>query len=151
LEIYIPPGPRLGDIVIELVGVSKGYGERLLIDDLSCSIPPGSIVGVIGPNGAGKTTLLRLVTGQEQPDEGKIRMGETVELAYVDQPRDTLDWEKSVWEEISGGEETLDPGRAAQQLTRLCFQLQLPRLRPAEEGGDRSRAASATACIWRRC
>ncbi len=107
LEIYIPPGPRLGDIVIQLEKVSKAYGERLLIDDLSASIPPGSIVGVIGPNGAGKTTLLRMITGQEKPDGGKITVGETVELAYVDQSRDTLDGEKSVWEEISGGEETL--------------------------------------------
>jgi ATPase subunit of ABC transporter with duplicated ATPase domains len=107
LEIYIPPGPRLGDIVIQLDKVSKAYGERLLIEDLTVSIPPGSIVGVIGPNGAGKTTLLRMITAQEKPDEGKIRLGETVELAYVDQSRDTLDGEKSVWEEISGGEETL--------------------------------------------
>ncbi len=107
LEIYIPPGPRLGDIVIQLDNVSKAYGERLLIDDLSVSFPPGSIVGVIGPNGAGKTTMLRMITGQEKPDAGTIRVGDTVELAYVDQSRDTLDGEKSVWEEISGGEETL--------------------------------------------
>jgi len=107
LEIYIPPGPRLGDIVIQLDRVSKAYGERLLIDDLTVSIPPGSIVGVIGPNGAGKTTMLRMITGQEKPDTGSIRVGDTVELAYVDQSRDTLDGEKSVWEEISGGEETL--------------------------------------------
>ena len=107
LEIYIPPGPRLGDIVIQLDKVSKAYGERLLIDDLSVSFPPGSIVGVIGPNGAGKTTLLRMITGQEKPDAGTIRVGKTVELAYVDQSRDTLDGEKSVWEEISGEEETL--------------------------------------------
>jgi len=109
-EIYIPPGPRLGDIVIEFKGVSKGYDERLLIDDLNLSIPPGSVVGVIGPNGAGKTTLLRLVTGQERPDAGNIRIGETVKLAYVDQSRVTLDNEKTVWEEISGGEEILALG-----------------------------------------
>ena len=109
-EIYIPPGPRLGDIVIQFEGVSKGYGERLLLDDLTLSIPPGSIVGVIGPNGAGKTTLLRLVTDQEKPDEGTVRLGETVNLAYVDQSRDTLDGDKTVWEEISGGEEQLDLG-----------------------------------------
>jgi len=109
-EIYIPPGPRLGDIAIQLEGVSKGYGDRLLIDDLTLSIPPGSIVGIIGPNGAGKTTLLRLITKQEQPDAGSIRLGDTVELAYVDQSRDTLDGEKTVWEEISGGEEQLDLG-----------------------------------------
>lgn len=110
LEIYIPPGPRLGDIVIELKDVSKAYGERLLIDGLSLSIPPGSIVGMIGPNGAGKTTLLRMITGQEQPDSGSIRVGETVKLAYVDQSRETLDGEKTVWEEISGGQEQLDLG-----------------------------------------
>jgi len=109
-EIYIPPGPRLGDIVIQFEGVSKGYNERLLVDNLTLSLPPGSIVGVIGPNGAGKTTLLRLVTGQEKPDAGKVRLGETVKLAYVDQSRDTLDGEKTVWEEISGGEEQLDLG-----------------------------------------
>ena len=107
LEIYIPPGPRLGKRVIELNGVTKAYGDKLLIDDLSLSFPPGSIVGVIGPNGAGKTTLLRLITGQEQADRGYISMGETVQLAYVDQARDTLDNDKTVWEEISAGEENL--------------------------------------------
>jgi sulfate-transporting ATPase len=107
LEIYIPSGPRLGNRVIELSGVSKAYGDKLLIDNLDLSIPPGSIVGVIGPNGAGKTTMLRLITGQEQPDRGKIAIGETVQLAYVDQARDMLDNDKTVWEEISGGEENL--------------------------------------------
>ncbi len=110
LEIYIPPGPRLGDIVIELEQVSKAYADRLLLDKLDLSIPPGSIVGVIGPNGAGKTTLLRLITGQEAPDAGRVRIGETVKLAYVDQSRDTLDSEKSVWEEISAGQDQLDLG-----------------------------------------
>ncbi len=110
LEIYIPPGPRLGDIVVELKGVSKGYSERLLIDNLDLSIPPGSIVGVIGPNGAGKTTLLRLITGQEQPDAGTVDIGQTVKWAYVDQSRSTLEGEKTVWEEISGGEEILSLG-----------------------------------------
>jgi sulfate-transporting ATPase len=110
LEIYIPPGPRLGDVVIQLERVSKGYGHRLLMEGLNLSISPGSIVGVIGPNGAGKTTLLRIVTGQEKPDAGSIRIGETVRLAYVDQSRQTLDAEKTVWEEISGGEEQLDLG-----------------------------------------
>jgi energy-dependent translational throttle protein EttA len=116
LEIYIPPGPRLGDIVIELEGVSKGYsspdgtgGERLLLDGFSAKIPPGSIVGVIGPNGAGKTTLLRMIVGQEQPDRGSIRIGETVKWAYADQTR-SLDPEKTVWEEITGGAETLTLG-----------------------------------------
>ena len=107
LEIYIPPGPRLGKRVIELNGITKAYGDKLLIDGLSLSIPPGSIVGVIGPNGAGKTTLLRLITGQEQPDRGFISLGDTVQLAYVDQARDTLDNDKTVWEELSAGEENL--------------------------------------------
>jgi ATP-binding cassette ChvD family protein len=109
LEIYIPPGPRLGDIVIELEGVSKGYGDRLLLEDFSAKIPPGSIVGVIGPNGAGKTTLLKMITGQESPDRGTIRIGETVKWAYADQTR-TLDPEKTVWELITGGAETLTLG-----------------------------------------
>jgi ATP-binding cassette ChvD family protein len=107
LEIYIPPGPRLGNRVIELMDVTKGYGGYILIDDLNLSLPPGSIVGVIGPNGAGKTTLLKLITGQEKPDSGKISIGETVQLACVDQARDTLANDKTVWEEISAGEETL--------------------------------------------
>jgi sulfate-transporting ATPase len=109
LEIYIPPGPRLGDIVIEIENISKGYGEKLLLEDFSTSIPPGSIVGVIGPNGAGKSTLLKMISGQEKPDSGNVRIGETVKLAYADQSR-TLDPEKSVWEEISGGAETLTLG-----------------------------------------
>jgi sulfate-transporting ATPase len=109
-EIYIPPGPRLGDIVIELKGVSKAYGDRLLIDDLSLSVPPGSILGVIGPNGAGKTTLLKLITSQEKPASGSIRLGETVKLAYVDQSRETLNPENSVWQELSNGEDTLTLG-----------------------------------------
>ncbi|MGE5122914.1 MAG: energy-dependent translational throttle protein EttA [Acidobacteriaceae bacterium] len=110
LEIYIPAGPRLGNRVIELDHVSKAFGDKLLMDDLSLSIPPGSIVGVIGPNGAGKTTLLRLITGQELPDKGTISIGETVQLAYVDQARDTLNGENTIWEEISAGEETLTLG-----------------------------------------
>jgi ATP-binding cassette ChvD family protein len=110
LEIYIPPGPRLGDVVVQFDRLSKAYGDRLLIDNLSLSIPPGSIVGVIGPNGAGKTTLLRMITAQEHPDAGSIRIGETVKLAYVDQSRDTLDGEKTVWEEISAGQEQLELG-----------------------------------------
>jgi sulfate-transporting ATPase len=109
LEIYIPPGPRLGAIVIEADGVSKGYGDRLLVEGLTFKLPPGGIVGVIGPNGAGKTTLFRMITEQEQPDAGAIRVGETVQLGYVDQSR-TLDPEKSIWEEISGGSETVKLG-----------------------------------------
>ena len=110
LEIYIPPGPRLGDFVIECENMSKGYDERLLIDNLTLSIPPGSIVGVIGPNGAGKTTLIKLVTSAERPDRGSVKIGETAQLTYVDQSRATLDGTKTVWEEISGGEEMLTLG-----------------------------------------
>jgi ATP-binding cassette ChvD family protein len=110
LEIYIPPGPRLGDIVIRTDGVTKAFGDRLLIEDLTLDVPPGSLVGVIGPNGAGKTTLLRLLTGLEKPDRGSIRLGDTVKLAYVEQLRDSLDGEKSVWGEISGGQETITLG-----------------------------------------
>jgi ATP-binding cassette ChvD family protein len=102
-EIYIPPGPRLGELVVEVKALSKGFGERLLIDSLSFQLPPGGIVGIIGPNGAGKTTLFRMLTGAEQPDAGQIRIGPTVKLAYVDQSRQTLDDRKTVWEEISGG------------------------------------------------
>ncbi|MBT8143706.1 MAG: energy-dependent translational throttle protein EttA [Gammaproteobacteria bacterium] len=102
-EIYIPPGPRLGDLVIEANGVRKSFGDRLLIDDLSFNLPPGGIVGVIGPNGAGKTTLFRMITGEEQPDAGELRLGESVELAYVHQTRNALDDSKTVWEEISDG------------------------------------------------
>jgi len=110
LEIYIPPGPRLGDRVIEFKGVTKAYGDHLLIDNLNLSIPAGGIVGVIGPNGAGKTTLLRLITGQEKPDSGDIIIGETVKLTYVDQLHENLDPEKTVWEEITGGEEIITLG-----------------------------------------
>jgi energy-dependent translational throttle protein EttA len=110
LEIYIPPGPRLGNRVIEMKGISKAYGEKLLMDNINLSIPPGSIVGVIGPNGAGKTTLLRLITQQEYPDTGEVHIGETVKLAYLDQARDALHNNKSVWEEISVGEDTLSLG-----------------------------------------
>lgn len=109
LEIYIPPGPRLGDLVIELQGVNKGYGDRTLIDNLSASIPPGSIVGVIGPNGVGKSTLLKMIAGQEKPDQGTIRLGQTVELAYADQFQ-ALDESKTVWEEISEGADFLNLG-----------------------------------------
>ncbi|HEX8146348.1 MAG TPA: energy-dependent translational throttle protein EttA [Pyrinomonadaceae bacterium] len=109
LEIYIPPGPRLGSVVIEAEGVAKAYGDRLLVEGMTFKLPPGGIVGVIGPNGAGKTTLFRMVTGEEQPDAGTIRVGETVQLGYVDQSR-TLDPEKSIWEEISGGSDTIKLG-----------------------------------------
>jgi ATP-binding cassette ChvD family protein len=103
LEIYIPPGPRLGDIVIQAEHVSKAFGDRLLMDDLTFSLPPGGIVGIIGPNGAGKTTLFRMITKQEEPDSGSFRTGETVKLAYVDQSRDALAPDKTIWEEITDG------------------------------------------------
>jgi len=110
-EIYIPPGQRLGDLVIEANHVRKGFDDRLLIDDLSFKLPPGGIVGIIGPNGAGKSTLFRMLVGQEQPDDGEIRVGDTVELAYVDQTRDHLDGSKTVWEEISGGHDIIQIGK----------------------------------------
>jgi ATP-binding cassette ChvD family protein len=110
-EIYIPPGPRLGDIVVEARGVRKGYGEQLLMENMDFTLPRGGIVGVIGPNGAGKTTLFRMITGQEQPDAGTLRIGETVQVGYVDQSRDALDADKSVWEEISGGHDEVLLGK----------------------------------------
>ena len=106
-EIYIPPGPRLGDVVIDVKNLSKGYGDKLLIDKLSFSLPPGGIVGIIGPNGAGKTTLFRMLTSAEKADSGEIKLGGTVKLAYVDQSRQTLDDKKSVWAEISGGQDII--------------------------------------------
>jgi energy-dependent translational throttle protein EttA len=110
-EITIPPGPRLGNVVIEAEGLRKGYGNNLLIDDLNFRLPPGGIVGVIGPNGAGKTTLFRMIIGQEEPDAGSLRVGDTVKLGYVDQSRDSLNADKSVWQEISGGEDTIYLGK----------------------------------------
>jgi ATP-binding cassette ChvD family protein len=110
VQIHIPAGPRLGGQVIEAEGLRKGFGDRLLIDDLSFSLPPAGIVGVIGPNGAGKTTLFRMITGAEKPDTGELRLGDSVELAYVDQSRDALDAEKTVWEEISDGHEEIAVG-----------------------------------------
>ncbi|WP_436638106.1 energy-dependent translational throttle protein EttA [Microbaculum sp. FT89] len=110
-QIVIPPGPRLGDVVINVEHLTKGYGDRLLIDDLSFNLPPGGIVGVIGPNGAGKSTLFRMITEQETPDSGEIALGDTVKLGYVDQSRDALDPNKTVWEEISGGSEVLELGK----------------------------------------
>ena len=110
LELFIPPGPRLGGVVVEAQGVAKGYGDRLLYDNLTFNLPPGGIVGVIGPNGAGKTTLFRLITGSEQPDAGSFKIGETVKLAYADQERG-LDPEKTLWEEITGGQEQIQLGK----------------------------------------
>ena len=109
-DLYIPPGPRLGDLVIEAVGLGKGFGDRLLMDDLNFDLPKGGIVGIIGPNGAGKTTLFRMLVGREQPDAGELRIGDTVQLAYVDQSRDTLAGDKTVWEEISDGQDLIGIG-----------------------------------------
>lgn len=114
-QIVIPTPPRLGDLVIEAKGISKGFGDHLLIEDLSFKLPPGGIVGVIGPNGAGKTTLFKMITGQEQPDNGEFSVGDTVKLGYVDQSRDSLDGKKSVWEEISGGTDIIKLGKVEMQ------------------------------------
>jgi energy-dependent translational throttle protein EttA len=110
LEIYIPPGPRLGELVVQAEGVSKGYGDRLLFEDMSFLLPPGGIVGVIGPNGAGKSTLFEMIIGRQTPDAGSIRVGDTVRLAYVDQNRDSLDPQKTIWEVVSGGRDVIDLG-----------------------------------------
>ncbi len=114
-EIVIPPGPRLGGVVIEAENLSKGFGNQVLIDELNFKLPPGGIVGVIGPNGAGKTTLFRMIVGQESPDRGSLRVGDTVKLGYVDQSRDSLDPNKTVWQEVSGGEEVIYLGKRAVQ------------------------------------
>jgi len=110
-EIYIPPGPRLGDVVIEADNISKAFGERLLINNLSFKLPPGGIVGIIGPNGAGKTTLFRMMAGLEQPDSGTMALGQTVQIAYVDQLRDDMDARKTVWEEVSDGLDVITVGK----------------------------------------
>ncbi len=119
-QIVIPPGPRLGNLVIEATDISKGFGDRLLFENLNFLLPPGGIVGVIGPNGAGKTTLFRMITGQEQPDSGTLRIGETVVLGYVDQSRETLDASKTVWEEISDGENEILIGKHKMQSRAYC-------------------------------
>ena len=128
-QIVIPTGERLGQVVIEAEGLNKGYGDTLLIDDLSFKLPPGGIVGVIGPNGAGKTTLFRMLTGQEKPDGGEIRIGDTVKLSYVDQSRDTLDPNKTVWEEISGGNDIIKLGKHEVNSRAYCSSF-------AFKGGD---------------
>ncbi|MBB3452367.1 ATP-binding cassette ChvD family protein [Rhizobium sp. BK313] len=119
-QIIIPVGERLGQVVIEMEGITKGYSDRVLIEDLSLKLPPGGIVGVIGPNGAGKTTLFRMITGQETPDSGSIRIGDTVHLGYVDQSRDALDGNKTVWEEISGGAEVIKLGKYEMNSRAYC-------------------------------
>jgi len=143
-EIYIPPGERLGDLVIAVAGLRKGYGERLLIDKLDFNLPRGGIVGIIGPNGAGKTTLFRMLTGAEQPDAGEIRVGPTVHLAYVDQSRQALDDRKTVWQEISGGLETIKVGpyetSSRGYVGRFNFKgTQQQQLVGALSGGERNR------------
>ena len=120
VEIYIPPGPRLGNVVIEAAGLRKGYGDRLLIDDLSFKLPPAGIVGVIGPNGAGKTTLFRMLVGHETPDAGTLRVGETVKIAYIDQTRDSLNADATVYEELSGGNEILTLGKREVNARAYC-------------------------------
>lgn len=119
-QIIIPPGPRLGDLVIQAEGLNKGFEDRLLIENLDFKIPPGAIVGIIGPNGAGKTTLFRMITGQEKPDSGSLRLGDTVELGYVDQSRDSLSADKTVWEEISDGEDIVELGSNKMQSRAYC-------------------------------
>jgi ATPase subunit of ABC transporter with duplicated ATPase domains len=119
-EIYIAPGPRLGDIVVEARGLRKGYGDVLLMDDVGFTLPRGGIVGVIGPNGAGKTTLFRMLVGQEQPDAGTLRLGDTVKIGYVDQSRDALSGDTTVWKEISGGEDDLVLGKRTVASRAYC-------------------------------
>jgi sulfate-transporting ATPase len=119
-QIIIPPGPRLGDLVIQADGLNKGFEDRLLIENLDFKIPPGAIVGIIGPNGAGKTTLFRMITGQEKPDSGSLRIGDTVDLGYVDQSRDSLSSDKTVWEEISDGEDIVELGSNKMQSRAYC-------------------------------
>ena len=143
-EIFIAPGPRLGRIVIATDGVTKGYGDRLLMDGVSFSVPPGAIVGIVGPNGAGKTTLFRMITGLEIPDSGTVTQGETVRLAWVDQSRDVLDPGKTVWEEISGGNEFLTLGtrqvNSRAYLARFQFTGTDQQKKVAElSGGERNR------------
>ena len=143
-EIYIPPGPRLGDLVIEINHLRKAFGDRLLIDDLSFQIPPGAIVGIIGPNGAGKTTLFRMLTSLEKPDSGEIRIGETVQIAAVDQSRDSLDDTKTVWAEISGGEDIIRIGKYETPSRAYCGRFnfkgtQQQQLIGELSGGERNR------------
>ena len=131
-QIVIPPSPRLGDLVIEAIDLKKGFENHLLIENLSFKLPPGGIVGIIGPNGAGKTTLFRMITGQENPDGGAIRIGETVKLGYIDQSRDSLDDDKTVWEEISGGLDEIDLGKRTMQSRAYVAQFNF-------KGGDQQK------------
>ena len=149
LEIAIPPGPRLGDVVVEAADVRKAYGDRVLVDGLSFKLPRGGIVGVIGPNGAGKTTLFRMIVGQEKPDAGTLRVGDTVKAAYVDQSRDALDPKRTVWEEISGGADTITLGGRSMQsrsyVASFNFRGTDQQKRVSElSGGERNRLHLAT-------
>ncbi len=151
-EIYIPPGERLGDLVIEFRNVTKSFGDRLLIDDLSFKMPPGSIVGIIGPNGAGKSTLFKMIIGKEQPDSGQVVLGPTVKLAYVDQSRDSLDAEKNVWQAISGGSDILTIGKTEIQsrayIGRFNFKGQdQQKLVGSLSGGERGRLHLASTLL----
>ena len=134
VEIFIPPGPRLGDVVVEARNLRKAYGDVLLMDDVNFTLPRGGIVGVIGPNGAGKTTLFRMITGQEQPDAGSLRLGETVQVGYVDQSRDALNADKTVWEEITGGLDEVEMGKRTVPGRALLLVVQLQGRQPAAEG-----------------
>ena len=146
MEIFIPPGPRLGKLVIEAQGVSKAYGDRILVEDMSFSLPPGGIVGIVGPNGAGKTTLFKMITGKEQPDGGTIRVGETVKLCYVDQERDNLDPDKTIWETISEGQEMIWLGTRRSTPGPMWPSSTLP-VPPSRVRSARFQAASATGYI----
>src|SRR5262249_50712160 len=137
-QIVIPHGERLGNVVIEVAGLEKGYGDRRVIDNLEFKLPPGGIVGVIGPNGAGKTTLFRMFTGQEKPDGGSIRVGDTVKLGYVDQSRDTLDPAKTVWEEISGGAEVVKLGKHEANTRAYCSSFNFRGGDQQQKGGNLS-------------
>ncbi len=147
--IQIPPGPRLGNLVLEVSGLEKEYGDRILIKDLSFSLPPNGIVGVIGPNGAGKSTLFKMITGQEKPDAGSIRLGDTVKLAYVDQSRDTLDPNKNIWEEISGGTDVMKVGPREISSRAYVGSFNFKGSDQQKKVGLLS-GASATACTWPR-
>ncbi|MDR1933438.1 MAG: energy-dependent translational throttle protein EttA [Spirochaetales bacterium] len=147
-EIYIPPGPRLGSLVIDAEGVRKGYGDTILVDEMSFTIPPGAIVGIIGPNGAGKTTLFKMITGQEKPDAGAVRIGETVRLTYVDQMRDKLDPDKSIWELVSGGQDIIKLGRREMNSRAYVAQFNLSGQDQSKKagvlsGGERNRVQLA--------
>ncbi len=150
-DILIPPAPRLGDEVVVAKGVAKAYGDKLLFDDLNFSLPKGGIVGVIGANGAGKTTLFRMIVGQEQPDGGELTVGKTVIPAYVDQSREALDADKTVFQEIAGDHDNAGVRHPDDQLAGLLRLVRLQGERAAEEGRAPSRAASGTGSTWPSC